>query len=257
MSKGFQTLKFKHGKDKFELMLKPNAYGDYMNNKLKLSDILLSDEIYESIKEGKKGSKNSLKEKLSISTDKELFDHMIRNGEYNMSSLERKTLVEDKKKQICNYFHSNFIDTRIGAPPSLQILADTIKSLGLKIDPFKNIRAQADSLLSKLEKEISLKKCDLYFELKAEVKHYGKMLKVLHKYGEINKEDFEGSEFKAKGNIKPKDMDGFVSALNACADGEAFDIIFPELVKNVEGDDKQQGKKKQGKGKKKGKGKRK
>ena len=241
----FRTVKFKHGSKRYEVMVKPDLYRKYLENTIPKEKLLISDEVFEDAKKGNRASVQPLIDALGLSSQNELIEHILRNGEYSLSALERKELVKEIQKKLVNEIQSSYVSSTTNAPLSAQMINDCLTSAGVKIDPFKSANQQIDAVVAALSKELPLKKSRLEYVLSAEVSLAGSLVAAARKLSEVANENYEGQTVVISGSLRPFEMETFVARMNATAGGKSFDLKFPQLVQSApEPKSKRKGKKK-------------
>jgi len=95
--------------EKFEIMVKPDPALDYkMGKKKDLSAVLVSDEIYTDYKKGKKPSAQKLLKAFKTEDQTEIAQIILEKGDLNLTTDQRRKMMEDKKKQIVTYIAKTY-----------------------------------------------------------------------------------------------------------------------------------------------------
>ena len=249
-AKDFQIIRYKKGGDKLELMLKPGKFHQFKTGAITKSKLLVSDEIFVDVSKGDTAGASKIKSITGCTSPSEAIDLILKNGDYSYTTKEKNELIEQKKKLIINDIFSNYINVATNGPASLVLLENSIKSAGVKIDPFEGVSKQVDAVVAGLSKQLTLKKSAVDYEIVASAALAGQLSTICRKIGEMTSEDYKGSDIILKGNIKGSEFEKFTGAIGNASGSERVDLKFPGLSSNTAESDSS---KKGGKAKKKGK----
>ncbi|HKQ21619.1 MAG TPA: ribosome assembly factor SBDS, partial [Nitrososphaeraceae archaeon] len=87
----------------------------------------------------------------------EIAKHILEHGDVNLTTDQRRRMVDEKKKQITQYISRNFIDPKTHLPhPPLRV-ENAMEQIRLVIDPFKRPEEQAKKIIDDLRKILPLK----------------------------------------------------------------------------------------------------
>lgn len=144
--------------DKFEILVKPDPALDYkLGKKIDISSILISDEIYSDANKGTRVPDEKLIKNFKTKDQTEIAKQILEHGDVNLTTDQRRRMVEEKKKQIIQYISRNFIDPKTHLPhPPLRI-ENAMEQIRLVIDPFKRPEEQAKKIIDPLRKILPLK----------------------------------------------------------------------------------------------------
>ena len=144
--------------DKFEILVKPDPALDYkLGKKIDLSNILISDEIYADANKGTRIADEKLIRNFKTTDSIEIAKKILEQGEVNLTTDQRRKMVEEKKKQIIQYINRNFVDPKTHLPhPPLRI-QNAMEEVRLTIDPFKKPEDQTKKIIESLRKILPLK----------------------------------------------------------------------------------------------------
>ena len=137
--------------DKFEILVKPDPALDYkLGKKIDISSILISDEIYSDANKGTRVPYEKLIKNFKTKDQTEIAKQILEHGDVNLTTDQRRRMVEEKKKQIIQYISRNFIDPKTHLPhPPLRI-ENAMEQIRLVIDPFKRPEEQAKKIIDPL-----------------------------------------------------------------------------------------------------------
>src|SRR3990170_7701759 len=158
MSEKFTTARITRTGEKFEILVRPELALDYkMGKPLGISQILVIEEIYSDASKGTRASEEKL-EKAFASTDAvKIAEEIMKHGELQLTTEQRKQLVEDKRKQVVAFVSRNCIDPRTGTPHPPIRIEQALNQVKYSIDPFKNADEQAKEIIEQLRVILPIK----------------------------------------------------------------------------------------------------
>ena len=144
--------------DKFEILVKPDPALDYkLGKKIDISNILISDEIYSDANKGTRVPDEKLIKNFKTKDQTEIAKQILEHGDVNLTTDQRRKMVEEKKKQIIQYISRNFIDPKTHLPHPPIRIENAMEQIRLVIDPFKRPEEQAKKIIDPLRKILPLK----------------------------------------------------------------------------------------------------
>src|SRR5689334_4333729 len=126
------------GNDKFEILVKPDHALEYkLGKRTDLSTVLISDEIYSDASKGSRVSAEKLNKYFKTTNSNEIIKQILSKGELNLTTDQRRKMVEEKRKQIIQYINKNYVDPKTKLPHPVQRIENGLENIRVVIDPFK------------------------------------------------------------------------------------------------------------------------
>jgi ribosome maturation protein SDO1 len=151
------TVKLIMGNDKFEILVKPDLALEYkLGKRSDLSSILISDEIYSDANKGSRISDDKLKKHFKTTNSTEIIKQILTKGELNLTTDQRRKMVEEKRKQIIQYINKNFVDPKSKLPHPIPRIENALEDVRVVIDPFKKAEDQIKLVVDSLRKILPL-----------------------------------------------------------------------------------------------------
>jgi ribosome maturation protein SDO1 len=178
--------------ERFEILVKPEPALDYKLGKPHgISEILLIEEIYSDASKGTRASTEKLQKRFGSLDALKIAEQILKNGELQLTTDQRRKLVEDKRKQIVAFISRNCIDPRSGAPhPPLRI-EQAMDQTRLIIDPFKSPEEQSKLVIEELRILLPLKIEQMRIAIKILPEYTAKSYGALKNFGTIGKEEWQ------------------------------------------------------------------
>lgn len=178
--------------EKFEILVKPDPALEYKLGKKKdLSSVLVSDEIYTDSSKGTRASTDKLQKAFKTEDETEIAKIIMQKGELNLTTDQRRKMVEEKKKQIVSYISKTYVDPKSHLPhPPLRI-EQAMKDARVSVDPHKGIDEQVKDIVDKLRSIIALKSENLQLEIIVPAQYAAQSYSVLKSVGSLKTEEWQ------------------------------------------------------------------
>ncbi len=180
--------------EKFEIMVKPDPALDYKLGKKKdISAVLISDEIYTDSGKGTRPSSEKLLKAFKTEDQAEIAQIIMEKGDLNLTTDQRRKMVEDKKKQIVTFIAKTYVDPKTHLPhPPLRI-EQAMKDGRVSVDPQKNADEQVKDVVEKLRSIIALKSESLQLEIAIPAQFASQSYAVLKSAGSLKKTEWQNN----------------------------------------------------------------
>ena len=177
--------------EKFEILVKPDPALEYKLGKKKdISSILVSDEIYTDSGKGTRASTEKLLKAFKTEDPTEIAQKIMQKGDLNLTTDQRRKMVEEKRKQIVESIAKTYVDPRSHLPhPPLRI-EQAMKDARVSVDPHKNVDEQIKEIVENLRSIIPLKSENLELEIIVPAQYAAKSYSVLKSTGTLKREDW-------------------------------------------------------------------
>jgi len=192
MSEKFTTARISRDGEKFEILVKPDPALEYkMGKPLGVSQLLVIEEIFSDGGKGTRASTEKLEKAFGTTDALKIAEDIMRHGELQLTTDQRRQLVEDKRKQIVAFISRNCIDPRTGTPhPPLRI-EQALSQVKYSIDPFKPPEEQSKDIIDELRSIIPIKMEQMRVAVKIFAEYAAKGYGAVKGYGTITKEEWQ------------------------------------------------------------------
>lgn len=192
MTEKYTTARLSVEGDRFEILVKPEeALNFRMGKQVAVTQLLVIEEIYSDANKGTRASTEKLQKAFGTTDVVKIADEILRRGELQLTTDQRRQLVEDKRKQIVAFLTRHCIDPRTGTPhPPLRI-EQALSQIRISIDPFKSAEEQAKTIIDGLRPIIPLKMEQMRVAVKIFAEHAAKAYGAVKNYGTITKEEWQ------------------------------------------------------------------
>jgi len=192
MSGKYTTARIAAGGERFEILVKPNLALDYkMGKAIPISQILAIEEIYSDTSKGTRASTEKLQKTFGTIEPVKVAEEIMRRGELQLTTEQRRQLVEEKKKHIVTFISKNCIDPRTGTPhPPLRI-EQALSQIRISIDPFKSAEEQSKDIIELLRPLIPIKMEQMRVAVKIPSEYAARAYGALKGFGVISREEWQ------------------------------------------------------------------
>jgi ribosome maturation protein SDO1 len=192
MSEKFTTARISKSGEKFEILVKPEPALDFkMGKPLGITQILVIEEVYSDAGKGTRASAEKLEKAFGTTDAVKIAEEIMRHGELQLTTDQRRQLVEDKRRQIVAFISRNCIDPRTGTPHPPIRIEQALAQVKYTIDPFKSADEQAKDIIEELRSILPIKMEQMRVAVKIFAEYSAKGYGTLKGYGTITREEWQ------------------------------------------------------------------
>lgn len=209
--------------DKFELLVKPDPALEYkMGKRSDILSALVSDEIYSDANKGSRASSEKMMKHFKTTDSADVAKQILARGELNLTTDQRRKMVEEKKRQIVQLINRSFVDPKTHLPHPVVRIEAAMEEVRVPIDPFKKVDDQAKNIVDALRKILPLKSESVKLTVTVPPQFAAQSYSVLKSTGDLKSEEWlaDGS-LKAVLDINASIKGQFLDRLGAVTKGSA------------------------------------
>ena len=175
----------------FEILVHPDPALDFkLGRKVEVSQIVAVDEVYSDSNKGLRVPSEKLLKHFKTDDFMKVAEIILRKGNLNLTTDQRRRLVEEKRKQIVATISRNFVDPRTSLPhPPLRI-EQAMAEVRISIDPFKDVNEQTKVVVDELRGILPLKSERIKLLVKVPAQYASQSFGALKGVGDIQKEEW-------------------------------------------------------------------
>jgi len=191
LSSKFSVVRYSTGGDHFEILVHPDPALDFkFGRNVEISQIVAVDEVYSDANKGLRVPSEKLAKAFKTSNFLQIAEIILRKGDLNLTTEQRRRLVEDKRRQVVAIISRNYVDPRSGLPhPPLRI-EQAMAEIRAPIDPFKDANEQAKGVVDEMRGILPLKSERIKLLIKVPAQYASQSFGALKGVGEIVKEEW-------------------------------------------------------------------
>ena len=186
MSSKFSTVRLTIDGEHFEILVHPDPALDFkFGKKVDISQVVAVD-----ASKGLRVPSEKLQKLFKTNDFLQIAESILRKGDLNLTTEQRRKLVEEKKRQIISTIARNYVDPRTGLPhPPLRI-EQAMAEVRISIDPFKDVGEQTRVVVDQLRAILPLKSEKIKLLVKVPAQFAPQSYGALKGVGEIQKEEW-------------------------------------------------------------------
>ncbi|MCK4313526.1 ribosome assembly factor SBDS, partial [Candidatus Bathyarchaeota archaeon] len=142
----------------FEVLVKPEKALQYRMGKISaITEALVTETVFLDANKGTKVSEESLRKAFGTTDPLEVAEIILKKGTIQLTTEQRRKMVEDKRKQVITFISRQCLDPRTNLPhPPLRV-QQAMEQIHYSIEPFKPVEQQAKEIIKLLRSILPLK----------------------------------------------------------------------------------------------------
>ena len=178
----------------FEVLVDPDAAQKVKEGKEvdPLEDLAV-DQIFKDSAKGDRAAEENLKKVFGTTEVGQVAAAIIKDGEIQLTTAQRKEMTEKKRKAIVAEIARNAINPQTKAPHPPARIELAMEEAKVKVDPFKPVEEQVKLVLEALRPLIPIRfeKVNIAVRLKGE--DYAKCIGDIKSFGSLKKEEWQAN----------------------------------------------------------------
>jgi ribosome maturation protein SDO1 len=191
MSGKFTIARYSKENEHFEVLVKPEKALDYRNGKISgITEVLAAETIFSDANKGTRVPEDTLKKAFGSTDALKIADVIIKKGQLQLTTDQRRKMVEDKRKQIIDYISRQAVDPKTNLPhPPLRI-ENAMEQIHYPIDPYKSIEEQSRDIIKLLRPILPLKIEQINLGVHIPAVHAQRAYGAIKTFGVIKREEW-------------------------------------------------------------------
>lgn len=191
MSERYTVARMTLDGDHFEILTKPQPALSYRLGKTTpVSEILVTDIIFTDAGKGLRASEEKLQNVFGTTNPLKVAEVILKKGTLQLTTEQRKQLVEDKRKQIVSFISRECVDPKTNLPhPPLRI-EQAMKQIHYSIDTSRGVEEQAKEIIKLLLPIIPLKMEKISLAIRIPPEHASKVYGTVKGFGTIKRDQW-------------------------------------------------------------------
>jgi len=175
----------------FEVLVDPDlAWLLKSGKEVDFKALMISETVYKDASKGERPSEESVKKNFGTTDPKAVVEIIIKKGELQPTTDQRRQMVENKRKQVVAFIVRNCIDPQSGAPHPPMRIENAMENVRINIDPFRSVEEQAQEVIKALRVSLPLKVSQVTIMVKASKEHAGRVNSYVTKTGNVTKSEW-------------------------------------------------------------------
>lgn len=176
---------------KFEILVDPKeALKLKKGEKVNIEDILAYPAVYKDARSTDVVAEKDLQQAFGTTDVYKVSEQIIKRGELQLTTEQRREMVEKKKTQITAIISKRGVNPQTGAPHPPQRITNAIEEAGVVIDPFTDAELQLDKVVEAIRPIVPIKFEAVVVQLKVQPQYAGRVYSVVKSVGSVVREDW-------------------------------------------------------------------
>ena len=191
MSEKFTVARLTKDNEHFEILVKPQKALDYRNGKIPgITDVLAAEIIFADANKGTKVSEEIMHKAFGSVDPLKIADIILKKGTLQLTTDQRRKMVEDKKRQIIDFISRQAVDPKTNLPHPPARIENAMEQIRYPIDPYKPVEEQAKDIVKLLRPILPLKIEQLVVAVKVPAQHASRAYGTIKSFGTLKREEW-------------------------------------------------------------------
>jgi len=178
------------GGKRYEILVDPELVDDWRDDpeSVSLDDLLAIDEVWSDAKGGERPTTEALENVFGTTEISVCAAKILNEGNIQLTTLQRRRMVDEKKRQIVNEIASTATDPKTKLPHPRTRIENALEEIRFAVDPFKSTESQVEDAIKDLRPIIPLQFITIRLAFKVQGRDYGGVSQLLR--DSIQKEEW-------------------------------------------------------------------
>lgn len=191
MSEKYTVARITRGDEHFEVLVKPDKALDYRLGKTSaITDVLITETIFSDASKGTKVSEEALRKAFGTADPLKVADIIIKKGTLQLTTEQRRKMIEEKRRQIIAFISKNCVDPRTNLPHPPMRIEQAMEQIHYSIDPFKTTEEQSREIIKLLRQILPLKMEQVSISVHVPAEYAAKAYGTIKAMGTIKREEW-------------------------------------------------------------------
>jgi len=198
MSERYTVARLTREGEHFEILVKPQSALSYRLGKIEpVSEVLVTSTVFTDANKGLKPSEDKLLKAFGTTDLLKIADVILKKGALQLTTEQRKQLIEDKRKQIVSFISRQSVDPKTNLPHPPIRVEQAMEQIHFSIDPFNEVEEQAKEVVKLLRPILPLKMERVSVAVRIPPEHASRVYGTVKGFGTIKREEWraDGSWF--------------------------------------------------------------
>jgi ribosome maturation protein SDO1 len=191
MSEKYTVARLTKDNEHFEVLVKPQKALDYRTGKIVgITEVLATETIFADANKGTRVSEERLRKAFGTTETLKIADIILKKGTLQLTTEQRRKMVEDKRKQIIDFISRQAVDPKTNLPhPPLRI-ENAMEQIHYPIDPYKPVEEQARDIVKLLRPILPLKIEQISVGVRIPAEYSARTYGAIKNFGVIKQEEW-------------------------------------------------------------------
>ena len=176
--------RWEYGGKRYEILVDPDLVDAFRQNpsNVNMDDFLATDEVWHDARGGDRPTEEAIESTFGTQEIDEIAAIILEKGNIQLTTNQRKEMVEQKRQLIIQEIHSTAIDPKAKSPHPKTRIELALEESRFSVDPFKRLDVQVKDAINTLKSLIPLSFEPVRIAFRISGSGYGKTSKFLRPY---------------------------------------------------------------------------
>jgi ribosome maturation protein SDO1 len=213
----------------FEVLVDPDLALDFKKGKpMGIENILAVNEVFKDSRKGDRCSSKDLEKAFGTSDVFRVAERIIKEGDVQLTTEQRRKLIEEKTKEIATEIARQGIDPKTKLPHPITRILNAMREARVNIEPFRPAKEQIKSVVEAIEAIIPIAMERIEVAVRIPIEHAGKANAIIREITDVKKEEWTADSWIGIIEIPAGIQGDIYSRLNKLTGGNAQVKIIKE-----------------------------
>jgi len=184
--------KITKGGEKFEILVDPlKAFEVKSGKDVNVDELIVSQDVYEDVKKGLRASTDKVNKAFGTNNIKEIAYKIIRQGEVQITTEQRREMMENTTKSIASIISKQGVNPQTGIPHPMDRVTRAMEQAKVKIVLDRKPEEQVESVLEQIQSIIPIRFEKVTLAIRIPPQFAGKGAGVVRNFGKLIKEEWK------------------------------------------------------------------
>jgi len=186
------TARYETSGNRFEILIDPKEAQRYSEgDEIDWEEAIAADGVWNDSAKGDRAPEHLVNDTFGTNDLIEIYKKILNEGTIQLTSQQRKEMVDQKKKQIVAHVVANAMNPQTGGPHPPQRIENAIDEARFSVDPMESIEKQVERLIKSIKILIPISFEKVKVPVKIRAVHVGKCYGQISSLGNIESEEYQ------------------------------------------------------------------
>jgi len=186
------TARYETSGNRFEILIDPKEAQRYSEgDEIDWEEAIAADGVWNDSAKGDRAPEHLVNDTFGTNDLIEIYKKILNEGTIQLTSQQRKEMVDQKKKQIVAHVVANAMNPQTGGPHPPQRIENAIDEARFSVDPMESIEKQVERLIKSIKILIPISFEKVKVAVKIRAIHVGKCYGQISSLGNIESEEYQ------------------------------------------------------------------
>ena len=184
--------RYETGGNRFEILIDPKAAQRYSEgDEIDWEDAIAADGVWSDSSKGERTPDMLVNNTFETTDLIEIYKKILVEGTIQLTSQQRKEMVEQKRKQIVAHIVANAMNPQTGGPHPPQRIENAIDEVRYSVDPMETMDSQVEKIIKSIKKLIPISFEKIRVAVKIKAIYVGKCYGQITSLSKIESEEYQ------------------------------------------------------------------